>query len=46
VMVAGRWLMRERSLLTLDEAAILAGFHEELARMVTRPLGQFKAYTL
>ena len=44
VMVAGRWLLRERRLLTLDETAILAGFHDELARMLARPLKQFKAY--
>ena len=44
VMVAGRWLMRDRKLLTLDEAAILSGFHEALAEMMARPLGQFKKY--
>ncbi len=44
VMVAGRWLMRDRQLLTLDEKAILAGFREALSDMMSRPLGQFKKY--
>ncbi len=44
VMVAGRWLMRNRQLLTLDEASILSAFHEVLAQMMSRPLGQFKKY--
>lgn len=46
VMVAGRWLLRDRRLLTLDEATILAGFRAELERMLARPLGQFKAYAV
>jgi cytosine/adenosine deaminase-related metal-dependent hydrolase len=44
VMVAGRWLMRDRRLLTLDEDAILAGFNRALAEMMSKPLGQFKKY--
>ncbi len=44
VMVAGRWLMRDRQLLTLDEASILAGFNKALSDMMSRPLGQFKKY--
>ena len=44
VMVAGRWLMRNRQLLTLDEATILARFNEALAEMMAKPLGQFKTY--
>ncbi len=44
VMVAGRWLMRSRQLLTLDEAKIRARFQEALAEMMRRPLGQFKRY--
>jgi len=44
VMVAGRWLMRDRRLLTLDEKAILSGFNKALTEMMSRPLGQFKTY--
>ena len=44
VMVAGRWLMRDRQLLTLDEEAIRAGFDRALAEMMAKPLGQFKTY--
>ncbi len=44
VMVAGRWLMRDRQLLTLDEAAILEGFSAAMAEMMSKPLGQFKKY--
>ncbi|RME88130.1 MAG: amidohydrolase [Anaerolineae bacterium] len=44
VMVAGRWLMRDRNLLTLDEEAILSGFREALSEMLGRPLGQFRTY--
>ncbi len=44
VMVAGRWLMRDRQLLTLDEATIRAEFDQALAEMMARPLGQFKTY--
>jgi 5-methylthioadenosine/S-adenosylhomocysteine deaminase len=44
VMVAGRWLMRDRALLTLDEKTILAGFNRALEEMMSRPLGQFKTY--
>lgn len=44
VMVAGRWLMRDRELLTLDEERIRAGFEQALAEMMARPLGQFKTY--
>ena len=46
VMVAGRWLMRDRQLLTLDEERVLARFNEALAEMMARPLGQFKEYSL
>ncbi len=46
VMAAGRWLMRNRQLLTLDEAEIRAGFAEAMAGMLSRPLGQFKHYDL
>jgi len=34
VMVAGRWLMRGRQLLTLDEVAIRANFDQALAEMM------------
>ena len=44
VMVAGRWLMRGRKLLTLDEETIRAGFEAALAEMMAKPLGQFKTY--
>jgi hypothetical protein len=44
VMVAGRWLMRDRRLLTLDEDKIRAGFDQALATMMSRPLQQFKTY--
>ena len=44
VMVAGRWLMRDRRLLTLDEQAVLDGFQNELQRMLGRPLAQFRRY--
>jgi len=44
VMVAGRWLMRGRQLLTLDEAAIRANFDQALAEMMAQPLVQFKTY--
>lgn len=46
VMVAGRWLMKDRRLLTLDEATIRAGFSQALADMMSRPFGQFKTYDL
>ena len=42
MMVAGRWLMRGRKLLTVDELEILAGFRGELARMQATPLTQFR----
>ena len=44
VMVAGRWLMRDRQLLTLDVEAIREGFDRALAEMMAKPLGQFKTY--
>ncbi len=44
VMVAGRWLMRDRRLLTLNEAEILERFDEALAEMMAKPLAQFKKY--
>ncbi len=44
VMVAGRWLMRDRKLLTLDEALIRTKFDEALAEMMAKPLGRFKTY--
>ena len=46
VMVAGRWLIRHRQLLTLDEAAIQEGFQKALDGMLNQPLGQFKRYEL
>ncbi len=46
VMVAGRWLMRERKLTTIDEDAVLAGFHAALERMLAQPLDQFRRYDL
>ena len=44
VMVAGRWLMRNRVLLTLNEAEIVAGFKRALEKMMAQPLQQFKTY--
>ncbi len=46
VMVAGRWLMRDRQLLTLDEEAIRAKFAQALAEMMAKPFGQFKTYAV
>lgn len=44
VMVAGRWLMRERNLLTIDEQAVQAGFAEALERMMSAPQKSFQTY--
>ena len=44
VMVDGRWLMRERELLTVDEAAVLEGFRAALEEMMARPQEQFQVY--
>ena len=44
VMVAGRWLMRDRELQTIDEDAVLAGFQNALAEMQKTSLGQFREY--
>ncbi len=46
VMVAGRWLMRQRRLLTIDEAQVLAGFQAAVAGMLAAPLAQFRRYDL
>lgn len=44
VMVAGRWLMRERALLTVDEPAVRAGFSQALEGMMAAPQRQMRAY--
>lgn len=44
VMVAGRWLMRDRKLLTIDEQAVRNGFQNALAEMQKKPLKQFQQY--
>ncbi len=45
VMVAGRWLMRDRALLTVNEGEVMAGFRGALETMLGRPLSQFREYT-
>lgn len=44
VMVAGRWLMRQRRLLTIDEAQVMAGFGAAVEEMLAAPLAQFRRY--
>jgi 5-methylthioadenosine/S-adenosylhomocysteine deaminase len=44
VMVAGRWLMRDRKLLTINEETVLAGFRGALAQMLGTSLKQFREY--
>lgn len=44
VMVEGRWLMRERELLTLKEAEILREAEQRAFRMVGRDLRQMREY--
>jgi 5-methylthioadenosine/S-adenosylhomocysteine deaminase len=44
VMVAGKWLMRERQLLTLDERQILAEARRRADRLVAAPTGAVKWY--
>lgn len=44
VMVAGRWLMRERALLTLDEEHILAEAERRAFRLVGAPQRQWLHY--
>jgi 5-methylthioadenosine/S-adenosylhomocysteine deaminase len=46
VMVAGRWLMRGRRLLTIDEAQVLAEFRAAVEAMLAAPLAQFRRYNV
>jgi len=45
VMVAGRWLMRDRQMLTVDEGQVVAGFEQALEQVLGQPLTQFRRYT-
>ncbi len=44
VMVSGRWLMRQRRLLTIDESQVLAGFQAAVSAMLATPMSQFRRY--
>ena len=44
VMVDGRWLMRDRQLLTIDEQIVLAGFRNALEKMMATPQSQLRTY--
>ncbi len=44
VMVAGKWLMRNRKLLTIDEAQVRRRFGDVLATMMKSPHRQFQTY--
>ena len=44
VMVDGRWLMRKRELLTLDEARIMAEAESHAQAMVRRGMKQVREY--
>lgn len=46
VMVAGRWLMRERRLLTIDETQVVAAFRAAVEAMLATPIVQLRRYDL
>lgn len=46
VMVAGRWLMRERRLLTIDETQVIAAFRAAVEAMLATPIVQLRRYDL
>jgi 5-methylthioadenosine/S-adenosylhomocysteine deaminase len=45
VLVDGRWLMRDRQLLTIDEQRVKYEAQRRALRMVGAPMGQVRAYT-
>ena len=46
VMVAGRWLLRHRRLLTIDEEAVIAAFTAQVERLLQAPQGVFQRYAV